>query len=176
MTHHQATQQPLPQSSALEYATLDLLDQNPPSHANCQCSVNLQSPLSQQASLQPPPTSHQGSVQPKPSCEGLTQHHFPPSCQGSVQPHCPPSHQGSPQPLPSCEGSPQRPLPPSCQGSVQPHLAPSHQGLAQPQLHPSCQGSVWPYTQSHEGLVNPPPSTYDATDQYKPEDETFVIG
>ena len=186
LTHHQATQQPLPQSSALDYATLDLPNQNPPSHANRQRSVNLQSPPSRQASLQPPPTSRQGSVQPPPIREGSTQCHLPPSHQGSVQPppshegstqrRLPPSRQGSVQPHhpPSRQGSPQRHLPPSRQGSVQPHLAPSRQGSAQPQLHPSRQGSVWPYPQSHEGSVNPPPSTYDATDQYEPEDETSI--
>ena len=84
-----ATQQPLPQSYALERTTLDLPDG--------QHSTYPQSTLSQPASLRPPPTSHQGSVQPSlpPSRQGSVQPHLPPSRQGSVQPHPPPSRQGS---------------------------------------------------------------------------------
>ena len=87
--HHQGSQQPFPQSSALEGTTLDVL--------SGQHSVYPQFTLSQSASLQPPPTSRQGSVLPylPTSRQGSVQPHLAPSRQGSVQPQLPCSHQGT---------------------------------------------------------------------------------
>jgi hypothetical protein len=164
--HHQASQQPLPQSSTLEGTTLDLPNQNlahhslrTPSHANSQHSIHPPSPPSQQASLQPPPTSHQSSVQP----------HLPPSRQGSVQPSTQ-SHQGSVNP-PSHVYNPMDQYEPQVEVSIY-----GQQGPAQPHLPPSHQGSVQPSTQSRQGSVNPLSHAYNSMDQYEPQVEVSIYG
>lgn len=128
LAHNQAPQQPLPQSSALEGATLDLFNVHP---------------LGQPASLQPPPPSHQGSVQPSlpPNRQGSVQPHPPPNRQHSVQPHLLPSHQGSfqPQLLHSHQGMVQSSTQ-SRQGSVNP-LGPQDEGSVYEQGHINAQAS-----------------------------------
>ena len=108
---------------------------------------------------QPTSHSHSRSHSRSHSCSHSRSH----SCSHSRRPSAAlPTHNLAFQPPLSHKGSIQPQLPPSCQGSIEPQLPLSHQS------------SDWLSTQNCQVSVDPLACTYNARDQYEPEEEASI--